>query len=79
MRFRACQKVRALDFVIIEVNNLVQTVEVSGSVSHNHDYIGPVHYRPVTGQRDHSWVLIHPLWGFPVRVGMMVAMSLEAL
>lgn len=79
MRFGASQKVCALDFVVVEVNNLLQAVEVRGSVSHNHDYVGPVHHRPVAGQRHHCGVLIHSFGGFPVRMGVMITVSLKTL
>lgn len=79
MGFWAGQEVGALDFVIIEVDHFLQAVQVGCPVCHDHDDIGPVHDRPVTGQRHYGWVLVHSLGGLSVGMWVMVAMTLKAL
>lgn len=79
MRFRAGQEVGALNFVVIEVNDFLQAVQVGSAVRHDHDDIGPVHDRPVAGQRHHGWVLVYTLGGLSVGMGVVVAVTLKAL
>lgn len=79
MRFWAGEEVGALNFVIIEVDHFLQAVQVGRAVRHDHDDIGPVHDRPVAGQRHHSRILIHSFGSLSVRMGVVIAVTLKAL
>lgn len=74
------EEVGALDFIVIEVDHLIQSVELRGAVAHDHDDVGPVRDRPFSaGKRHDGRKLIHAFGGFTVRVRMVVSVSLEAL
>lgn len=79
VRLRARQEVRALNFVVVEVDHFLQAVEVGRAVRHDHDDIGPVQDGPVAGQRHHRWVLVHTLRSLPVGMGVVIAVTLKAL
>lgn len=61
------------------MDHFLQAVQVGHAVCHDHDDIGPVHDRPVAGQRHHSWILVHTLRGLSVGMGVVIAVTLKAL
>lgn len=61
------------------MNHFLQAVQVGGAVRHDHDDVGPVHDRPVAGQRHHGWILVHTLGGLSVGMGVVIAVTLKAL
>lgn len=80
VRLGSGHEVRALDLVVVKVRNLVESVELVGTVAHDHDDVGPVVQRPLAARDGHhSRELVHAFGSLSVRVWMVVAVTLEAL